>query len=117
MSLLTIAAIIVEIAVSSWPPRLPGIAGIVAAGVGFACALFGLMTVFKPAGRLSFAVVVGLAGSAAGGAWWLVAGREVTLPAALTIGGLVGLIGFIEDSWSIEPGGAATHTNHGVDAR
>jgi hypothetical protein len=49
LSLLTIAAIIVEIAVSSWPPRLPGIVGIVAAGVGFACALFGLMTVFKPA--------------------------------------------------------------------
>ena len=114
VSLLTIAAIVVEIAVSSWPPAFPGI---VAAGVAFACVFVGLITVFKPARRLPIAVVAVLAGSAAGAAWWLVDRGETTFLAALTIGGLIGLIAFIQDAWSIEPPAAAPSAGRGVDAR
>jgi hypothetical protein len=117
LSLFTMVAIVVEIAFSSWPPAFPPIAGIVAAGAAFASVLYGLMTALEPERRLTIAVVCVLAGSAGGAAWWLVSAKETTLPAALGFGGAIALLGFIEDSWSIQPAGAAAGTGRQKDGR
>jgi hypothetical protein len=99
MTILTIGAIVVGVG-PSWPTSVAQITALIGGAIVFSCAIYVMITAFKPTRRLPFAIVAIVAGVAGGAGWWLFGGKQTSLVNASLFGGMLALVGFLQDMWS-----------------